>query len=102
MDEVITCSSFRGNSLVYASAMANNSNVVELSLVGTRSSDSIALELAESLKSNKTLQKLNLETNYLSAKGVKAIIAALNESGNTALVELKRVDGIKNREMPKK
>jgi len=72
-----------------AAAMANNSNVVELSMVGTRSSDTIALELAESLKSNKTLQKLNLETNYLSQKGIKSLIGALNESQNFTLNELK-------------
>jgi len=78
----------------YAQAMSNNSSVTELSLVGTRSSDSIAFELAESLKSNKTLQKLNLETNYLSAKGVKSILEALNESENMSLKEL-RVDNQK-------
>jgi len=78
----------------YAQAIGNNSSVTELSLVGTRSSDSIAFELAESLKSNKTLQKLNLETNYLSAKGVKSILEALNESENMSLKEL-RVDNQK-------
>jgi len=73
----------------YAQALSGNSQLLELSLVGTRSSDSVANEIAESLKSNKTLQKLNLETNYLSAKGVKSILEALNESGNTSLIELK-------------
>merc|ERR1711990_348067 len=50
----------------YAQALSGNSQLLELSLVGTRSSDSVANEIAESLKTNKTLQKLNLETNYLS------------------------------------
>ena len=73
----------------YAQALANNNSVTEFSLAGTRSSDSIAFELAEALKSNNTLQKLNLETNYLSAKGVKTIIESLNESENKTLTELK-------------
>merc|ERR1712001_156659 len=78
----------------YAQALSGNSQLLELSLVGTRSSDSVASEIAESLKSNKTLQKLNLETDYLSAKGVKSILEALNESENMSLKEL-RVDNQK-------
>lgn len=73
----------------YATAIGANTSVTELTMAGTRTSDSVAFELAEALKTNTTLKKLNLETNYLSAKGVKSIIEALNESGNTSLSELK-------------
>lgn len=73
----------------YAESLANNSNCVEFSLVSTRSNDSIALALAESLKQNTTLKKLNLETNFISSKGVQEILKALNESNNPSLVELK-------------
>jgi len=73
----------------YASSISSSTHVTELHMVGTRSNDSIALELAESLKANTKLRVLNLETNYLSLKGISGILTAINESGNTSLQELK-------------
>merc|ERR1739848_74261 len=54
----------------YAEALRNNTNLVELSMVSTRTNDTIACTLAESLRHNKTLKKLNLETNFVSQKGI--------------------------------
>ena len=52
-------------------------------------SQNCSTALAESLRKNTTLKHLNLETNFLSKEGVCAVLRALNESGNTALSELK-------------
>jgi len=73
----------------YGAALATNTNLKRLSLAGTRSTDAIAKSLAEGLRSNKTLEELNLETNYISSRGVAEILTALNESENTSLKELK-------------
>lgn len=73
----------------YGAALSSNSNLKRLSLVSTRSTDAIARSIAEGLRSNNSLEELNLETNYISSRGVAEIIAALNESGNTSLRELK-------------
>jgi len=73
----------------YASAFANNSNCTEFSLVGTRCNNGVATELAAALSSNTTLQKVNLETNYLGWKPIVEIIETLTSTGNTSLTELK-------------
>lgn len=73
----------------YAKALSTNTALKDFQLVSTRLNDAVGLEFAEALKTNKTLEKLNLETNYMSVKGVSAILEALNESGNTSLTELK-------------
>lgn len=73
----------------YGQVLASNTHLKRLSLAGTRSTDAIATSLANGLRDNKSLEELNLETNYLSSKGVCEILTALNESGNDALIELK-------------
>lgn len=69
----------------YGQVLASNTHLKRLSLAGTRSTDAIATSLANGLRDNKSLEELNLETNYLSSKGVCEILTALNESGNDAL-----------------
>ncbi|XP_030050316.1 tropomodulin-1 isoform X3 [Microcaecilia unicolor] len=71
----------------YAEAMKNNSYVKKLSIVGTRSSDPVALALADMLKVNGTLTSLNVESNFISGSGILALIEALQY--NTSLIELK-------------
>lgn len=73
----------------YGSSLANNTSVTELHLVSTRSNDSIATALAESLKVNTTLKVLNLETNYISITGIKSLLEALNSNADSSLEELK-------------
>ncbi|NWU92922.1 TMOD4 protein, partial [Upupa epops] len=70
-------------------AMKTNTHVKRLSLVATRSNDTVANEVAEMLKENKTLESLNLESNFITSSGMVAIVRALYH--NSTLHEL-RVD----------
>ncbi|KAM4663868.1 tropomodulin-4 [Discoglossus pictus] len=71
------------------SAMKSNTHVKKLSLVGTRSNDPVAYAVAEMLKENKTLQTLNIESNFISSTGMMAVMQAMKK--NSTLSEL-RVD----------
>uniref|UniRef100_A0A8D2ISB1 Tropomodulin 4 n=1 Tax=Varanus komodoensis TaxID=61221 RepID=A0A8D2ISB1_VARKO len=68
-------------------AMKSNTHVKKLSLVATRSNDPVAHAIAEMLKENKTLQSLNIESNFITGTGMMEVIKAMKE--NTALCELK-------------
>ncbi|KAI2655164.1 Tropomodulin-4 [Labeo rohita] len=68
-------------------AMKRNTQVVSLSIAGTRSNDPVAYAIAEMLQSNTTLQSLNIESNFITAQGMMAIIKALEE--NSTLTEIK-------------
>ncbi|XP_051631494.1 tropomodulin-4 isoform X3 [Manacus candei] len=70
-------------------AMKTNTHVKRLSLVATRSNDPVAHAVAEMLMENKTLQSLNLESNFITSAGMRSIIQAVPHS--PALAEL-RVD----------
>uniref|UniRef100_UPI00358FD0AF tropomodulin-3-like n=1 Tax=Myxine glutinosa TaxID=7769 RepID=UPI00358FD0AF len=71
----------------FAEAMKHNTHVESFKLVATRSNDPVALSFADMLRVNKTLNCLNIETNFLTNKGILAFIEALRE--NTTLAELK-------------
>ncbi|KAL7977970.1 hypothetical protein Chor_004957 [Crotalus horridus] len=51
-------------------AMKTNTQVKKLSLVATRSNDPVAQAVAEMLKENKTLQSLNIESNFITSAGM--------------------------------
>ncbi|ETE61093.1 Tropomodulin-4, partial [Ophiophagus hannah] len=51
-------------------AMKTNTHVKQLSLVATRSNDPVAHAVAEMLKENKSLQSLNLESNFITSAGM--------------------------------
>ncbi|XP_053330620.1 tropomodulin-4 isoform X3 [Spea bombifrons] len=70
-------------------AMKTNTRVKKLSLVATRSNDPVAHVVAEMLKENKTLQSLNIESNFISSAGMLSVIQAMRS--NSTLSEL-RVD----------
>ncbi|KAA0703384.1 Tropomodulin-4 Skeletal muscle tropomodulin [Triplophysa tibetana] len=67
--------------------MQCNTHVLSLSIAGTRSNDPVAYGIAEMLQSNTTLQSLNIESNFITAQGMMAIIKALGE--NSTLTEIK-------------
>lgn len=75
-------------------ALSNNTVCESISLVGTRTNDTIAKSFAEALTGNRTLKSLNMESNFLTIKGVTSIISALNDSPDSALKEL-RIDNQK-------
>ncbi|XP_034612604.1 tropomodulin-4 [Trachemys scripta elegans] len=68
-------------------AMKTNTHVKKLSLVATRSNDPVAKAVAEMLKENKTLESLNIESNFITSAGMMAVIKGVQQ--NTALAELK-------------
>ncbi|NXM73934.1 TMOD4 protein, partial [Serilophus lunatus] len=70
-------------------AMKTNTHVKRLSLVATRSNDLVANAVAEMLMENKTLESLNLESNFITSSGMSSIIQAVHH--NQSLAEL-RVD----------
>ncbi|XP_010217313.1 PREDICTED: uncharacterized protein LOC104571873, partial [Tinamus guttatus] len=68
-------------------AMKTNTHVKKLSLVATRSNDPVANAVAEMLVENKTLQSLNIESNFITSAGMLSIIKAMHQ--NSTLSELK-------------
>lgn len=70
-----------------AKAMETNTNVKKFSLAATRSNDPIAVAFSDMLRENKTLKSLNLETNFITGAGVKALLEALRD--NDTLTEIK-------------
>uniref|UniRef100_H2RP18 Tropomodulin 4 (muscle) n=2 Tax=Takifugu rubripes TaxID=31033 RepID=H2RP18_TAKRU len=68
-------------------AMKGNSHVEVLSIAATRSNDPVAYACAEMLQENTSLQSLNIESNFITADGMMAIIKAM--ANNATLVELK-------------
>ncbi|NXA43867.1 TMOD4 protein, partial [Eudromia elegans] len=68
-------------------AMKTNTHVKKLSLVATRSNDPVAHAVAEMLMENKTLQSLNIESNFITSAGMMSIIKAMYK--NSTLSELK-------------
>uniref|UniRef100_A0AAX7UNG0 Tropomodulin 4 (muscle) n=1 Tax=Astatotilapia calliptera TaxID=8154 RepID=A0AAX7UNG0_ASTCA len=68
-------------------AMKGNSHVEFLSIAATRSNDPVAYACAEMLQENTSLQSLNIESNFITADGMMAIIKAM--ANNATLMELK-------------
>uniref|UniRef100_A0AAV2LSJ0 Tropomodulin n=1 Tax=Knipowitschia caucasica TaxID=637954 RepID=A0AAV2LSJ0_KNICA len=70
-----------------AKAMETNTHVKKFSLAATRSNDPIAVVFGEMLRENKSLKSLNLESNFITGVGVKALVDALRD--NDTLIEIK-------------
>merc|ERR1740121_2309121 len=70
-------------------AMATNSHIKSLLLPNSNLRNPQALQLAESLKVNTTLEVLNIETNTVSPDGIKAIALALTDRPESALHTLR-------------
>lgn len=70
-------------------AMKTNTYVRSFSLVATKSGDPIANAVADMLRENRSLQSLNIESNFISSTGLMAVLKAVRE--NATLTEL-RVD----------
>lgn len=57
------------------------------SLANTHADDPVALAIAKMLKENSSIISLNIESNYVTGKGVMALVQAL--PGNNTLTELR-------------
>uniref|UniRef100_A0A3Q0SHJ7 Leiomodin-3 n=1 Tax=Amphilophus citrinellus TaxID=61819 RepID=A0A3Q0SHJ7_AMPCI len=71
----------------FAEALRSNTHVRTFSLANTRADDPVALAIAKMLKQNSSIISLNIESNYVSGKGVMALVQAL--PGNNTLTELR-------------
>lgn len=67
--------------------LKTNTVLQHLSLANTRATELVARELAEGLRENKTLQSLNVESNYISGNGIVALLEAVNV--NQTVTELR-------------
>lgn len=73
----------------FAKALERNTQVKNFSLAATRSNDPVAVALADMLKVNRTLESLNIESNFITGAGISVMVEALKE--NETLTEL-RID----------
>ncbi|XP_034988014.1 tropomodulin-2 [Zootoca vivipara] len=71
----------------FAKALETNTHVTKFSLAATRSNDPVAIAFADTLKVNKTLKSLNVESNFITGTGILALVEALK--GNETLTEIK-------------
>nr|XP_056700836.1 leiomodin-1 [Euleptes europaea] len=71
----------------FAEALEFNTVVKVFALTNTRADDHVAFAIAIMLKSNKTLVSINLDSNYITGKGILAIFRALLQ--NNTLTELR-------------
>ncbi|NXS77286.1 TMOD4 protein, partial [Erpornis zantholeuca] len=58
-------------------AIQTNTHVRSLSLVATRSNDLVATAVAAMLEQNRSLQSLNLESNFITSAGMLRVLAAV-------------------------
>ncbi len=73
--------------LSFADALISNTHAEVFSLVNTHADDQVAFALAKMLKKNGRITNLNVESNFISGKGILALIGSLQ--CNTTLVELR-------------
>ncbi|KAJ3612313.1 hypothetical protein NHX12_020589, partial [Muraenolepis orangiensis] len=75
------------NLIRFAEALRSNSHVRTFSLANTRADDPVALAIAKTLRENSSIVSINVESNYVSGKGVMALVQALPH--NHTLTELR-------------
>ncbi|XP_038175889.1 leiomodin-2 [Arvicola amphibius] len=71
----------------FAEALKENTVVKTLSLANTHADDAAAIAIAEMLKTNEHITSVNVESNFITGKGILAIMRALQH--NTVLTELR-------------
>ncbi len=71
----------------FAEALKNNTHIKVFSLANCRADDHVAYAIAETLRNNKSITSINLDSNLLTSKGVMALIHGLQH--NSTLTELR-------------
>ncbi|KAM4613365.1 uncharacterized protein lmod1b [Polymixia lowei] len=71
----------------FAEALHNNSHIKTFALANCRADDHVAYAIAGTLRSNKTITSINLDSNHLTGKGIMSLIQALQY--NSSLTELR-------------
>ncbi|KAK2164136.1 hypothetical protein LSH36_68g06012 [Paralvinella palmiformis] len=73
--------------LEFGKAIGTNSHLEKFSMANTNATDKVAMVVAESLKTNKTLSSLNMESNYISGRCILMLLEAINV--NKKVIEFK-------------
>lgn len=71
----------------FAEALRNNTHVKKFALANCRADDHVAYAIAGTLRSNKTITSINIDSNHLTGKGILSLIQALQH--NSTLTELR-------------
>ncbi|XP_016101370.1 leiomodin-1-like [Sinocyclocheilus grahami] len=71
----------------FSEALKTNTHIKVFSLANCRADDHVAYAIAETLRNNKSITSINLDSNLLTSKGVMALIHALQH--NSTLTELR-------------
>ncbi|XP_071760014.2 uncharacterized protein lmod1b [Centroberyx gerrardi] len=71
----------------FAEALHSNNHVKTFALANCRADDHVAYAIAGTLRSNKTITSINLDSNHLTGKGIISLIQALQH--NATLTELR-------------
>ncbi|ESO94695.1 hypothetical protein LOTGIDRAFT_227355 [Lottia gigantea] len=61
-----------------ADALKDNTQLKKLEMAGVAANDKIARALAKALESNKTLKTLNVESNFLTGEAILTLLKAIN------------------------
>ncbi|XP_034388266.1 leiomodin-1 [Cyclopterus lumpus] len=71
----------------FAEALHKNSHVKKFAMANCRADDHVAYAIAGTLRSNKTITSINVDSNHLTGKGILSLIQALPH--NCTLTELR-------------
>ncbi|CAG5979234.1 unnamed protein product [Menidia menidia] len=71
----------------FAEALRSNTHVKTFALANCRADDHVAYAIAGTLRSNKTITSINLDSNHLTGKGILSLIQSLLH--NSTLTELR-------------
>lgn len=71
----------------FAEALHNNTHIKTFALANCRADDHVAYAIAGTIRSNKTITSINLDSNHLTGKGILSLIQALQH--NSTLTELR-------------
>lgn len=74
--------------IAFAEALKNNTSVKIFSLANTHADDNVASAIANMLRVNRSITCLNIESNFITGKGILPIMRALQYSNNI-LTELR-------------
>lgn len=71
----------------FAEALSSNTHVKAFSIANTHADDQVAFALANLIKKNDCITSLNVESNFISGRGILALVRSLQQ--NASLVELR-------------
>uniref|UniRef100_UPI0037E81382 leiomodin-1 n=1 Tax=Semicossyphus pulcher TaxID=241346 RepID=UPI0037E81382 len=71
----------------FAEALHKNTHIKKFALANCRADDHVAYAIAGTLRGNKTITSINVDSNHLTGKGILALIQALQH--NSTLTELR-------------